>query len=196
MPGSMTGAYATTMRSDFYVLSVLSVLSLVRVEAQSVARYSMPVSWNLRSSTLHRTAGVQQQHFEKVAMNGRRRFPNVRASVRSSAALTKIRQVPLSLDRCHLCRPSKYPFKRIRSVELVWRTYTEARRVIIWIGEMGAKRPTYKRLYPGTEQDGSQSTLCAKSGLAALEHSNLAAGLSLVLQDQESESSRRLAGEV
>ncbi|WPH00873.1 heterokaryon incompatibility protein 6, or allele [Acrodontium crateriforme] len=85
--------------------------------------------------------------------------------------------------------------ERNRSVELMWQIYTKAHRVIIWIGEIDAGRPTCKRLFPGLEDESSSLTLCAKPGLAQHEHGNLSAGLSDILRDMEL-SSARSSGEV
>ncbi|KAK5122971.1 hypothetical protein LTR85_003537 [Meristemomyces frigidus] len=137
----------------------------------------------------------EQKKFQQVTINSRDGFL---VSEHLHAALRRLRRPDQSrlvwVDV--ICVNQSNVPERNRSVELMWKIYTKARRVIIWIGEIDTQRPTCKRLYPGVADEDSQLTLCARSGLAALEHGNLAAKLSERLQDMEFESSRGSAGEV
>lgn len=136
----------------------------------------------------------KQQEFEPVTINGREGFL---VSQHLYAALRRLRRP----DRQRLLwidvmcvKQSNIP-ERNRSVQLMWRIYTEARRVIIWIGETEPHAETCKRLYPASNDEGAQLRLCAKPGLPALEHGNLTARLSNVLEELERQANR-LNGEV
>ncbi|KAK4539398.1 hypothetical protein LTR36_010961 [Oleoguttula mirabilis] len=162
-----------------------------------------PISGSLEYASLLEPAAFdalsycwgEQKSFQQVTIDGRDGFlvsEHLYAALRRLRRPDKPRLVWIDV----ICVNQSNVPERNRSVELMWRIYTEARRVIIWIGEIDAQRPTCKRLYPGAKEEDSQLTLCARSGLAALEHGNLTAKLSERLQDMEFESSRGSAGEV
>lgn len=136
----------------------------------------------------------EQKHLQTITINSKEGFL---VSNHLHAALRRLRRK----DRPRLvwvdviCVNQANIPERNRSVELMWQIYTKAHRVIIWIGEIEAGRPTCKRLFPGLEEESSSLTLCAKPGLAQYEHGNLSAGLSEILRDMELNSARS-SGEV
>lgn len=85
--------------------------------------------------------------------------------------------------------------ERNRSVQLMWKIYAKASRVIIWIGEIEAQQKTCRRLFAATDDD-PQLTFCAQPDLSALEHDGVTAKLGDPLSELELESGRSLEGEV
>nr|POE68823.1 heterokaryon incompatibility protein 6, or allele [Quercus suber] len=134
-----------------------------------------------------------QKDFRDITVNGRDGFM---VSEHLHAALQRLRRP----DRERLvwvdviCVNQDDIPERNKSVSLIWRIYTEAKRVIIWIGETEPGQATCKRFYPNREEQETRLALCAEPGLAALEHGDLDTKLREILRDMESASTRSGGG--
>nr|POE62968.1 heterokaryon incompatibility protein 6, or allele [Quercus suber] len=134
-----------------------------------------------------------QKSFREITVNGRDGFT---VSEHLHAALLRLRRP----DRERLvwvdviCVNQDNIPERNKSVSLIWRIYTEAKRVIIWIGEVEPGQATCKRFYPNSQEEETRLALCAEPGLAALEHGDLDTKLREILREMESASTRSGGG--
>ncbi|KAK3651375.1 hypothetical protein LTR56_002490 [Elasticomyces elasticus] len=78
--------------------------------------------------------------------------------------------------------------ERNRSVQLMWKIYANAHRVIVWVGETEPEAPTCKRLFAGESHHETQLVWCTQPGLAALEHDHVTKKLGDTLQTLEWQS--------
>lgn len=87
--------------------------------------------------------------------------------------------------------------ERNRSVSLIWKIYTKARRVIVWIGETEPGKANCPRRWPNAQDpEDTRPVLCAKPRLAALEHDNVKVKLNELLSDMNFGSATQSSGEV
>lgn len=130
-----------------------------------------------------------QKIFRDITVNGREGFM---VSAHLHAALLRLRRP----NRGRLvwvdviCVNQDNIPERNKSVSLIWRIYTQALRVIVWIGETEPENPTCKRFYQNVEEKETRLALCAEPGLSALEHGDLDTKLRELLREMESASTR------
>jgi len=136
-----------------------------------------------------------QKNYRPVAIDGKDGFllsEHLHAAIRRLRRLDHARLVWIDV----ICVNQANILERNRSVQLMWRIYARAHRVIIWIGETEPTQKTCRRLFASTQEADSQLTLCTQPGLAALEHDDATTKLGDVLSGMELQSSRGLDGEV
>ncbi|KAK3075966.1 hypothetical protein LTR53_000270 [Teratosphaeriaceae sp. CCFEE 6253] len=130
--------------------------------------------------------GAQQQ-LEPITVDGNDHF---RLSRHLYAAMLRLRRP----HRARLiwidvvCVNQANIQERNRSVQLMWKIYANANRVIVWVGETETQTPTCKRLFAESAYDESQLVWCTQPGLAALEHDHVTKKLGDVLQTLEWQS--------
>lgn len=136
-----------------------------------------------------------QRRFESIKVDGQDDF---RVSEHLYAALTRLRRQdrPRVMWVDVICVNQDNIPERNRSVSLIWKIYTKARRVIVWIGETDPDVPNCPRRWPNVQDGDKRLALCAKPGLAAFEHGNVKVKLSELLREMEFNSATKGAGEV
>jgi hypothetical protein len=78
--------------------------------------------------------------------------------------------------------------ERNRSVQLMWKIYANAARVIVWVGEVESEKATCRRLFGPKSQQDSQLVWCTQPGLAALGHDHVKRKLDDKLRELERQS--------
>ncbi|KAK4552903.1 hypothetical protein LTR86_010035 [Recurvomyces mirabilis] len=124
-----------------------------------------------------------QQELEVVQVDGK----DFRVSKHLYAAMRRLRRP--SRDRLIwidvICVNQANIPERNASVQLMWKIYAKAHRVIVWVGETEPQAPTCKRQFSASKHDDSQLVWCTQPGLAALEHDHVSKKLGDVLQQLE-----------
>ncbi|KAK5679110.1 hypothetical protein LTS10_008769 [Elasticomyces elasticus] len=128
-----------------------------------------------------------QQHMEPVTIDDKDDF---RLSRHLHSAMLRLRRP----DRVRLiwidviCVNQVNIAERNRSVQLMWKIYANAHRVIVWVGETEPEAPSCKRLFAGESHHETQLVWCTQPGLAALEHDHVTKKLGDILQTLEWQS--------
>ncbi|TKA72089.1 hypothetical protein B0A55_08673 [Friedmanniomyces simplex] len=129
-----------------------------------------------------------QQHMEPVTVDAKDDF---RLSRHLYAAMLRLRRPDrervIWIDI--ICVNQANISERNRSVQLMWKIYANANRIIVWVGETESEMPTCRRLFADQSHDESQLVWCTQPGLAALEHDHVSKKLGDVLQLLEWQSS-------